>query len=203
LRSFLHANQRGGDYLAINKATAATETATVEAAEATTATAAATTATAAQTGNDIAINPAGKPAKKKGQITNRNSKDGKEYHVQGRATDAEIEQRVSFFAECLIKGYSRWEIVQIASKKWDVVSRTADVYIAKAKADISSRLDKNLDYHLTTALTRIETIYRKAMGDDNHGIALAAVKELAEINGFKQRHTAPQATEGVKIVDDL
>jgi hypothetical protein len=93
-----------------------------------------------------------------------------------KSTNAEIEQRVHAVYGLLVKSYSRFQILQYASKQWDVSDRTADIYIQRARQLIQQDSEIERPQWLAAAIARLVEYEKRAGSDDRQ--LLTAIKAL-------------------------
>lgn len=95
-----------------------------------------------------------------------------------------LKKRVEKVAELLLRGDSRTEILQYASKYWKVTDRQADSYIAKARGEIENSVTRKVEFNYAKAERRFEAILKKALKNGDLRTALTTTKELATLQGL-------------------
>lgn len=108
-----------------------------------------------------------------------------------KPTQAQKIRRVNEVRKMLVSGFSRGEIVQKLTKKWNVIDRTIDNYIQDAKEELKPLIAAEKDNQLGIAIARMTDIYREAMDAKDHRAAIAAQQELNKLFGLY----APVKTE--------
>ena len=78
-----------------------------------------------------------------------------------KATNAEIELRVSTVAEMIIKGQGRGKIIRFGSENWNVGERQIENYISKAWEKIERNTDFDIKQELKLQRARFEDLYGK------------------------------------------
>jgi len=101
-----------------------------------------------------------------------------------RSTKVTVLQRIKEVTSMLIKGYSREDILQFASKKWKVSDRQIDDYISKAKTELTDSIKKDIKYDYSKAVRRYEELFMFCMKKKDYKTALSANKELATLQGL-------------------
>ena len=124
----------------------------------------------------------------------------------GKSTAAEVAARVDTVMTKLLRGERRPDIIQFASKEWDVVERTADAYIAKATKLIEEVIQPRKEYEYALVRQRLEELYDKTLKDKNYNAALGALKQIADMAGINAPVKTESNTNGalnivVKYVD--
>ena len=97
---------------------------------------------------------------------------------------AEIEQQVTEIYSLVISCYSRSHILQYASKKWGINSRSTDTLIQRARKRMMeiTAIQREEAYAEEMELRR--EIIRKAMEDKKYGLALQAADSRAKLRGL-------------------
>lgn len=94
----------------------------------------------------------------------------------------EHEARVQTVADMLATGSRRSSILQFAADTWGVSVRTADTYIAHARALIRSDWDSVArDQMAAEILSRYATLEQKARETDQLHVALGAIHGAARL----------------------
>ena len=123
----------------------------------------------------------------------------------GKSTAAEVAARVDTVMTKLLRGERRPDIIQFASKEWDVVERTADAYIARATKLIEEVIQPRKEYEYALIRQRLEDLYEKTVKDKNYQAALSALKQMAEMSGVNAPQKIDMNANGVirVVYDDV
>lgn len=113
--------------------------------------------------------------------------------MAAKASEAQMEQRVTAVFELLTRGVSRAGILQYVAKEtdWNVSERTIDSYIARANERFAEHAAVRRDLEFGKALRRTEYVYLAAMKVHDYQRALAALREINLLMGLY----APTKTE--------
>ncbi|MFP5437251.1 MAG: hypothetical protein ACLGH8_05670 [Bacteroidia bacterium] len=95
-----------------------------------------------------------------------------------------VNERIKEIAVMLMNGYSRDKILQNTSKLWRVSNRQIDTYISKARENITSEIQRNVEYDYAKAITRYEFLFSKAIESLDYRLALTINKELSSLQGL-------------------
>lgn len=101
-----------------------------------------------------------------------------------KATNSEVNKRVTQVVKMLTMGVSRADILQYAADKWQIAERTTDDYIRRANKHFAETSVYNRDEQIGLAMARLNTLYQKTMQIDDYKAALAAQKELSNMLGL-------------------
>ena len=101
-----------------------------------------------------------------------------------KSTKLEIEERVNTVYQLLIKAHSRFQILQYAAAEWDLSSRQADEYIARARLLIQKDSEIERPEWLAAAIARLVKYEQKAGKDDNLQLAIKALETQAKLLRF-------------------
>jgi hypothetical protein len=103
-----------------------------------------------------------------------------------KSTAAEKDYRVNRVARLLSSGAVRSEIVQYASKEWDVSARTADVYIHDAREILKA--DWDIDRRTFTAelLSQLASLQKECRKGNQAAVALGCINAMAKIAQITQ-----------------
>jgi hypothetical protein len=100
--------------------------------------------------------------------------------VGRKATNAEVEQRVTVVVAMLLDGHSRSEITEYGSKKWGIDPRTIDdTYLPKARERIQADMDTRRKEYADDVLAMHFRLYAEAK---HKGAYAAANRTLDMIN---------------------
>lgn len=104
-----------------------------------------------------------------------------------RSTAAQVEQRLTQVTGFLLSGVSRSDILQFASKsKWGVTERQVDNYIADATQRIKDSATLDKEYLLARSISRLDSLYKKAVTDKDTRAALAVEAKIIELFGLAE-----------------
>jgi hypothetical protein len=101
-----------------------------------------------------------------------------------KSTNLQIQERVNTVYQLLIKSYSRFEIVQYASEKWDVGDRQADEYLARARQLIAKDSEIERPEWLAAAIARLVEYEKRAGREENLQVAIKALETQAKLLRF-------------------
>ena len=95
-----------------------------------------------------------------------------------KATNAELNRRINEVAKMLADGASRPEILEHASKKWNIGRASTDNLIRRANAIFEQESTFIRETEFGKALRRLNTLYAKAMKVQDFRVALAVQREI-------------------------
>lgn len=101
-----------------------------------------------------------------------------------KSTKLEIEERVNTVYQLLIKSYSRFQILQYAAAEWDLSSRQADEYIARARLLIQKDSEIERPQWLAAAIARLAEYEKEAGSDRQIAVAIKALETQAKLLRF-------------------
>jgi len=104
--------------------------------------------------------------------------------VPAKSPKAEIIRRVSKIVELLLDGFSRADILQNAAKKWGVVERTIDTYIASANARIKKQAEETENEIFNVVRLRLENLYKKAIAANDRHLARLLLRDMTKLYGL-------------------
>jgi len=96
----------------------------------------------------------------------------------------QTEDRVTTVLAMLVAEKERTEIVQFAATEWDVCERTADNYIAKARAAHGAVTAQKRDRLRGRSLMRMEGLYRLSLEHKQYAVCVAIEKRVAALFGL-------------------
>ena len=96
----------------------------------------------------------------------------------------QTEDRVTTVLAMLVAEKERAEIVQFAATEWDVCERTADNYIAKARAAHGAVTAKKRDGLRGRSLMRMEGLYRLSLEHKQYAVCVGIEKRVAALFGL-------------------
>lgn len=97
-----------------------------------------------------------------------------------------VNQRIADVSEMLIEGRSRGFIVQFGSDNWNIGERQVDKYISKAREVVKGGVIRNLEFDYAKAVRRYESLYQKAMENEDYRLALSVNKEIVNLQGLSK-----------------
>lgn len=122
-----------------------------------------------------------------------------------RATNAELEQRVTKVVELLVSGLTRAQIFRYVQDKtdWQIEDRQLDTYIQKATEQLKTlaKIDREAAFGEAIAGTRL--ILAKALQMQDFQRALAARKELHTLQGLYPAAKSELKIEGLDLFHTL
>jgi hypothetical protein len=104
--------------------------------------------------------------------------------VPVKATEAEMTRRINDVYKLLVLGYDRPYILQYASETWKASERSADDYMARARALIDAQAGRDREEHLKIALSRLDMIFGAAYVNGDYKDALGAQHQVNKIIGL-------------------
>jgi hypothetical protein len=99
----------------------------------------------------------------------------------GKATKADIEERVNTVFGLLIVGASRQDILQYGTNAWDVKARQIDIYIKRANQKFAEIAAADRKTEFGKAVKRYETLFKSMMKIQDYKGALTAQRELCRL----------------------
>lgn len=101
-----------------------------------------------------------------------------------KATNAEIEQRISEVYQLVVNGARRAKILRHATDSgWDINERQIDRYIARATDMMREAAIVDREKELGRAIARLHDLYERAHADGNHATSLAILREMTQLTG--------------------
>lgn len=101
-----------------------------------------------------------------------------------KATQSEIEERVTVVYDLLLNGASRHAICQHAAKTWGISWRQADRLIAQANKVFEEQAAFVREEQLGKAINRLTTLYMRAMHVQDYRVCLSVQRELNLLLGL-------------------
>lgn len=118
-----------------------------------------------------------------------------------RSTKATKIKRVNKVYDLIIKGYSRADILQYATKnKWNVIDRAVDEYIAEATELFKKHGAVDREEMTGIALLRLTHIVKENIEAKDYRTAIAAMKEIHAISGI---YAATEINVNYKQLEEL
>ena len=102
-----------------------------------------------------------------------------------KATNAEIDQRLTEVQELLLEGRTRHFIVQHGSK-WNISNRQIDDYISQATALIKEINAASVQDNMARITTNLWKLYRAAQASTNLSEANKILMNIAKLKGLEQ-----------------
>lgn len=105
--------------------------------------------------------------------------------ITPRATEAEVEQRVSALVKMTLDGFSRLDMCEYALKRWDLDPTTLDnTYFPKVRAVIHEQAQAHMAHAYEDAIERAQQLHRLAIQQKNLRVAHLAQTELNKLQGL-------------------
>lgn len=100
-----------------------------------------------------------------------------------KATNAEVDRRVTTVFGLIVAGCTRAEIIRYSAEKttWGVESRQIDAYIAQATVQLGEASKTSRAVELGKALARLNDLYAKSLRIQDYKACLAMQKEISEL----------------------
>jgi hypothetical protein len=105
--------------------------------------------------------------------------------VARKSTKDEIQNRVNEVYGLLLRAYSRAQILQYGSEKWEISGRQVDDYIAAARKLTALDAELARPQWLEGALARLQEYERRASDKDQIHTAMVAVEKQARLLRFE------------------
>ena len=103
-----------------------------------------------------------------------------------KSTDAEVARRIRFVQRLLLRGRTRSEILQFATKKWDLEESMIDKYIARAKEFINEVNKVEMLDNMAMITRNYWENYREALKEKNRFLAVSILEKIAKLKGLSQ-----------------
>ena len=104
-----------------------------------------------------------------------------------RATEAEHEQRIEQFAELILRGAQRRDLIAFAKPRWHLQERQIDKDIRAARERISQSAHVDRTFEIGQALRRLNLMLALALKEGNVALALKAQHEIDVLLGLGAR----------------
>lgn len=98
---------------------------------------------------------------------------------------AEIHTRVTEISELLLQGLYRKDIIRYGTK-WGVKNRTIEKYMAMANKLIKNQAIKDFEYNYSKVQKRYDTLYFKALQNEDYNLAKGINIEYAKLTGVNE-----------------
>ena len=106
-----------------------------------------------------------------------------------KASKVDILRRISAVKRMMLQCKERAEIVQFASENWLVTERQAYTYMVRARREIQAELSRRDNISLTWHIKARQNIINHSMENNEPRVALAAMRDIAELQGlYVQKH---------------
>lgn len=102
-----------------------------------------------------------------------------------RTSEHEKLERIHEVYRLLVKGASRFRVVQYASKKWGVSDRTADSYLAEARKLLDRDLEVARPEWLAQALAEMQDWMWQELNPDDRDDRVTTQNRLAALQYLK------------------
>ena len=121
-----------------------------------------------------------------------------------KATNAEIELRVSTVSEMIIKGQGREKIIRFGSENWNVGERQIENYISKAWGKIERNTDFDIKQELKLQRARFEDLFQKNYTIQDYREARQVLDSIAKLLGLNEpeKHKVEHNITGSPIIID-
>ena len=104
--------------------------------------------------------------------------------MSGSTSSAEVSHRISKVASALLDGASRAEVVEMASKEWQVSASTADRYARAARKEVAEACEADVKARLGIIEGRLNRLYGVAVADGDVRTALSVTKAQMGLYGL-------------------
>ena len=101
-----------------------------------------------------------------------------------KATNAESSRRTNAVYGLLSQGYSRQQIIQYASEKWDIRVAQTDAYIAKARKLLEEDCAMERSAWIAEALQRLRKYEQQAAGNKQPAVAINSIQLQSKLIGL-------------------
>ena len=105
--------------------------------------------------------------------------------MASKTSEHEKLQRVHEIYRLLIKGASRFRVIQYSSEKWDVSSRTADNYLEEARQLLERDLEIERPKWLAQALAEMQEWKWQELNPDDRDDRVTTQNRLAALQYLK------------------
>jgi hypothetical protein len=120
-----------------------------------------------------------------------------------KSTNAELSIRYATVAEMLIKGQSREDIVQYASKTWSVSDRTADDYISNAWIKIRTQSDEDIEKNKHLALSRYNDLYKRNFNIQDYRECRQVQNDIVKLLGIAAPDKIDHTSKGESLAPPI
>jgi hypothetical protein len=105
--------------------------------------------------------------------------------MAAKTSEHEKIQRIHEVYRLLVKGASRFRIIQHASEKWDVSERTADSYLSQARKLLDRDLEHARPEWLAQALAEMQEWMWQELNPDDRDDRVSTQNRLAALQYLK------------------
>ena len=102
-----------------------------------------------------------------------------------KATEHEKILRIHEVYKLLIKGASRYRVVQYVTKKWEVCDKTADIYLAEARKLLARDLEIERPKWLEQAVAEMQDWKWQELNPDDRDENVTTANRLAALQFLK------------------
>lgn len=102
-----------------------------------------------------------------------------------KATEHEKLLRIHDVYKLLIKGASRYRVVQYATKKWQVCDKTADTYLAEARKLLARDLEIARPKWLEQSLSELQEMRWQELNPEDRDEGVTTTNRLAALQFLK------------------
>lgn len=104
-----------------------------------------------------------------------------------KSTKSQVDKRVKEIQALLLEGHTRSYILQHPSiKKWNIVERSIDDYIAKAWASIKEINQLSAQDHMSTITSQLWAVFRRAVESGNLSEQRQTLTAIAKLRGLDE-----------------
>jgi len=100
-----------------------------------------------------------------------------------KADSTEFKNRVNTIYAMLLQGYQRKQIVQFASKKYEVSDRQVDTYLSEARKVMSDEQDVEIGLKRSEVLCQLYDLYNKNFKSEDYRECRNVLTQIAGILG--------------------
>ena len=104
---------------------------------------------------------------------------------KNKSTNYEAAKRRDIIRELLVKAWSRGQIVEYCTKKWNCSERNIDKYLKSIKDEWQKDFDDSRNTQRQELLERYRYIYRKALESGDLSLAAKVNKDEAKLLGLE------------------
>jgi hypothetical protein len=112
-----------------------------------------------------------------------------------RASKAEQEQRIEQFAELILRGAQRRDLIAWAKPRWGIQDRQLDKVIKAARERIGQSAHVDRSFEIGQAVHRLTLFMAQALKEGKLALALKAQHEINRLLGLGPRDGATEALD--------
>ncbi len=122
-----------------------------------------------------------------------------------KATNAEMERRITLIISLVIRGMKRREIIKYCMEKtdWKVSEHAIDKYLKRAAMVLKKIAEKDRQEEFGIAITRLVGLWNAAVNEGDIKTALAIQKEISETFGLKTTKIETTTKTKIEIDKDM